>query len=286
MATAGVSRVALQAGYATMKVPRRRSSALVTRPWLRARSGGLGGRFMVWDRDYVIPTCMGWPAGQPGGGHQTAPTSGQLAPRDWLLHVSAFALCALCAVPALTQFHSLQIKPPLPAHSSRLRVTGNCFSLAHPTLAPLPFFSFSLSSTTRVRVDARAIMQSRRTAIQALKGTRCFSTSHTRLAASPYRRAAPAVNTAKVVKEDAKRPQSTAAAPETDARARPSPAFNRQDFDVQPLRQRQPEMDHSFVGMKGGEIFHEMMLRQGVKHICTSPRTCPPNWYALWRLRC
>jgi acetolactate synthase-1/2/3 large subunit len=29
-------------------------------------------------------------------------------------------------------------------------------------------------------------------------------------------------------------------------------------------------MDHSFVGMTGGEIFHEMMLRQGVKHICTA----------------
>ena len=33
-------------------------------------------------------------------------------------------------------------------------------------------------------------------------------------------------------------------------------------------------MDHSFVGMKGGEIFHEMMLRQGVKHICM---THPPD---------
>jgi acetolactate synthase-1/2/3 large subunit len=40
---------------------------------------------------------------------------------------------------------------------------------------------------------------------------------------------------------------------------------------VQPLRTaKAPEMDHSFVGMKGGEIFHEMMLRQGVKHICTN----------------
>ena len=24
----------------------------------------------------------------------------------------------------------------------------------------------------------------------------------------------------------------------------------------------------SFVGLSGGEIFHEMMLREGVKHIC------------------
>ena len=39
--------------------------------------------------------------------------------------------------------------------------------------------------------------------------------------------------------------------------------------DVQPLQPfRQPEMDHSFVGMTGGQIFHEMMLRHGVKHVC------------------
>ncbi|GAM88061.1 hypothetical protein ANO11243_060910 [Dothideomycetidae sp. 11243] len=30
-------------------------------------------------------------------------------------------------------------------------------------------------------------------------------------------------------------------------------------------------MDHSFVGMKGGEIFHEMMLRHGVKHVFGYP---------------
>ena len=52
----------------------------------------------------------------------------------------------------------------------------------------------------------------------------------------------------------------------------PSPAFNRDETrmrDVQPLQPyRQPEMDHSFVGMKGGEIFHEMMLRHDVKHVC------------------
>ena len=44
---------------------------------------------------------------------------------------------------------------------------------------------------------------------------------------------------------------------------------------MQPLQPfRQPEMDHSFVGMKGGEIFHEMMLRHGVKHICTCIHDC------------
>jgi acetolactate synthase I/II/III large subunit len=32
-----------------------------------------------------------------------------------------------------------------------------------------------------------------------------------------------------------------------------------------------PALDHSFVGMSGGQIFHEMMLRHGVKHIFGYP---------------
>jgi acetolactate synthase-1/2/3 large subunit len=54
----------------------------------------------------------------------------------------------------------------------------------------------------------------------------------------------------------------------------PSPAFNH-DFrrnEPSPLVNRQlPELDDSFVGLSGGEIFHEMMLRQGVKHIFGYP---------------
>ncbi|KAF2021536.1 acetolactate synthase [Aaosphaeria arxii CBS 175.79] len=118
-------------------------------------------------------------------------------------------------------------------------------------------------------------MQSRTRAIQALKGSRTFSTSAPRPAVSPYRQAAQAA-TSKVNKDNAQqRTQSTTAAAATkqEPRARPSPAFNREDWkDVQPLKPyRSPEMDHSFVGMKGGEIFHEMMLRQGVKHIFGYP---------------
>jgi hypothetical protein len=115
------------------------------------------------------------------------------------------------------------------------------------------------------------MQQSRTRAVHALKGNRNFSTSTQRLAVSPFRRPAQAVSS-KITQEDAKRPQSTAAAAatQTQSRSRPSPAFNREDYkDVQPLKQyRSPAMDHSFVGMTGGEIFHEMMLRQGVKHIC------------------
>ncbi|KAH0542682.1 Acetolactate synthase, mitochondrial [Glutinoglossum americanum] len=54
----------------------------------------------------------------------------------------------------------------------------------------------------------------------------------------------------------------------------PSPAFNQDSNrgEVHPLQNgRQPEMDDSFVGLSGGEIFHEMMLRQGVKHIFGYP---------------
>ncbi|CAI6340123.1 unnamed protein product [Periconia digitata] len=123
-------------------------------------------------------------------------------------------------------------------------------------------------------------MHSRSKAIQALKGTRCFSASTPKPALSPYRKATQAAGV-KVIKEDVKRTQSTAAAaaqatatqtpPVQERRPRPAPAFNRDDYAAQPLRRKQPEMDHSFVGMTGGEIVHEMMLRQGVKHVFGYP---------------
>jgi hypothetical protein len=66
--------------------------------------------------------------------------------------------------------------------------------------------------------------------------------------------------------------RKTAAAPAPAAgRTVPSPAFNRDDAtaNVHPLKPfRRPDMDHSFVGMTGGQIFHDMMLRHGVKTIC------------------
>ncbi|KAI9803015.1 MAG: Acetolactate synthase, mitochondrial [Sarcosagium campestre] len=76
------------------------------------------------------------------------------------------------------------------------------------------------------------------------------------------------------IAEGARRGQSTATAPATQSRAIPSPAFNQESRrnEVQPLQNaRQPEMDDSFVGLSGGEIFHEMMLRQGVKHVFGYP---------------
>ncbi|KAI0429552.1 thiamine diphosphate-binding protein [Xylaria sp. FL1042] len=66
---------------------------------------------------------------------------------------------------------------------------------------------------------------------------------------------------------------TTSAAPQP--RPVPSPAFNLEPesrHHVQPLVNRsKPEMDDSFIGKTGGEIFHEMMLRHGVKHIFGYP---------------
>ncbi|KAK5133390.1 Acetolactate synthase, mitochondrial [Meristemomyces frigidus] len=119
--------------------------------------------------------------------------------------------------------------------------------------------------------------QAAKKGLQCLPRTRRFSSTPAPAAASPYNRAAlsqlqqaPRRN----VSDTAKRPAQAAAAT-SPQRAVPSPAFNRDDGrmkDVQPLRPfRQPEMDHSFVGKTGGEIFHEMMLRQGVKHVFGYP---------------
>ncbi|KAI1345266.1 acetolactate synthase [Xylariaceae sp. FL0016] len=72
------------------------------------------------------------------------------------------------------------------------------------------------------------------------------------------------------------RNQTTAAQSTAEVRATPAPAFNTADAKnrghVQPLvNPRAPEMDESFIGKTGGEIFHEMMLRQGVKHVFGYP---------------
>ncbi|CZR61829.1 probable acetolactate synthase [Phialocephala subalpina] len=67
-----------------------------------------------------------------------------------------------------------------------------------------------------------------------------------------------------------------AASPSPNTRESPSPAFNtsspKRENPLQPQQHaRHQEMDESFIGKTGGEIFHEMMLRQGVKHIFGYP---------------
>ncbi|KAF9889111.1 Acetolactate synthase, mitochondrial [Aspergillus nanangensis] len=91
-------------------------------------------------------------------------------------------------------------------------------------------------------------------------GRKTFTTTSMTAAASPHRQSAQ------------KRAQSTATA--TGTRPAPSPAFNQEPLrnEVSPLQNRQvAELDESFIGMSGGEIFHEMMLRLGVKHIFGYP---------------
>ncbi|KAI3343040.1 thiamine diphosphate-binding protein [Ustulina deusta] len=72
------------------------------------------------------------------------------------------------------------------------------------------------------------------------------------------------------------RNQTTSAQSTPQVRDRPAPAFNIADAKdrnhVQPLvSPGAPAMDESFIGKTGGEIFHEMMLRHGVKHIFGYP---------------
>ncbi|KAB5572505.1 thiamine diphosphate-binding protein [Coniochaeta sp. 2T2.1] len=68
------------------------------------------------------------------------------------------------------------------------------------------------------------------------------------------------------------RNQTTSAPAAAEVRPKPSPSFSKPKQHVQPLvNPRQGEMDESFIGKTGGEIFHEMMLRQGVKHIFGYP---------------
>ncbi|KAI0012127.1 acetolactate synthase [Xylariaceae sp. FL0662B] len=72
------------------------------------------------------------------------------------------------------------------------------------------------------------------------------------------------------------RTQATSAQSTAQVRDTPAPAFNTADANdrshVQPLvNSRPPEVDESFIGKTGGEIFHEMMLRRGVKHVFGYP---------------
>ncbi|KAK0641515.1 thiamine diphosphate-binding protein [Cercophora newfieldiana] len=65
---------------------------------------------------------------------------------------------------------------------------------------------------------------------------------------------------------------AAAKAPAAEVRPKPSPSFNAETKDhVQPLVGRKADMDESFIGKTGGEIFHEMMLRHNVKHIFGYP---------------
>ncbi|RPB23789.1 acetolactate synthase I/II/III large subunit [Terfezia boudieri ATCC MYA-4762] len=101
--------------------------------------------------------------------------------------------------------------------------------------------------------------------------TQQFSTTPQISAISPYSRNSTPGSTKSAYPTP--RNQSTAA---TATRPIPSPAFNAEPTtseaatavsSISPLQKKAPLMDESFVGLSGGEIFHEMMLRHNVKHI-------------------
>ncbi|KAF8759644.1 Acetolactate synthase [Rhizoctonia solani] len=65
-------------------------------------------------------------------------------------------------------------------------------------------------------------------------------------------------------------PGKAATAP--SVRPTPAPAFQQiPQNEPQPFSAPRPTLDHSLVGMSGGQIFHEMMLRHNVKHIFGYP---------------
>ncbi|KAK1488467.1 acetolactate synthase [Colletotrichum abscissum] len=81
-----------------------------------------------------------------------------------------------------------------------------------------------------------------------------------------------AIQATKKIPSGVRTQATSATSPAPEVRDTPAPAFNADKSHVQPLqRSTGPEMDESFIGKTGGEIFHEMMLRQGVKHIFGYP---------------
>ncbi|KAL8789106.1 MAG: hypothetical protein Q9213_001369 [Squamulea squamosa] len=87
---------------------------------------------------------------------------------------------------------------------------------------------------------------------------------------SPYQKTLPISHTKADI---ARRGQSTATQPAPQQRPVPSPAFQQEPRNnVQPLQHvARQEMDESFIGLSGGEIFHQMLRRLGVKHVFGYP---------------
>ncbi|KAI0382009.1 acetolactate synthase [Hypomontagnella monticulosa] len=114
----------------------------------------------------------------------------------------------------------------------------------------------------RTRQATRAV----KALVQTSRQQRCSLTNSTSAAAIQTRKNVPT----------GVRSQATAAQSTAQARDVPAPAFNTADTKdrshVQPLvNPKAPEMDESFIGKTGGEIFHEMMLRRGVQHVFGYP---------------
>ncbi|KAG5296819.1 acetolactate synthase [Histoplasma ohiense] len=121
-----------------------------------------------------------------------------------------------------------------------------------------------------IRPSRRALCALHAQKASSLNCSRPFSSSAATASISSQSRLSQRSSAREVPKRD----QSTVSAPSPHARPYPSPAFNQYtpQNDISPLQnQNLPAVDESFIGMSGGEIFHEMMLRQGVKHIFGYP---------------
>ncbi|KAL8657199.1 MAG: hypothetical protein Q9226_002158 [Calogaya cf. arnoldii] len=110
----------------------------------------------------------------------------------------------------------------------------------------------------------------RKSARALCRHERQFSTTVPASYISPYQRTLP-ISQPKA--DIAKRDQSTATQTAPQQRPVPSPAFQQEPRNnVQPLQHvAKQEMDESFIGLSGGEIFHQVLRRQGVKHVFGYP---------------
>ncbi|KAK3906624.1 thiamine diphosphate-binding protein [Staphylotrichum tortipilum] len=106
---------------------------------------------------------------------------------------------------------------------------------------------------------------------RALKGLAEARPGHQRALAAAHR--ATAVTARPNGPSNARNLSTPAPKPTAAPKSNPSAAAPAKDRShVQPLvNPRKTDMDESFIGKTGGEIFHEMMLRQGVKHIFGYP---------------
>lgn len=131
--------------------------------------------------------------------------------------------------------------------------------------------SANSTMSSMVSSSSRRILPCVGMAVQQVQRTAPFTTSaHLRKSdsASNAQQQARSIST-NAPKEQASPVQGSSSAA---ARPEPSPSFQQTPPSNKIARnQQQEELDESFVGMSGGQIFHEMMLRHGVRHIFGYP---------------
>ncbi|SNX85006.1 probable acetolactate synthase [Melanopsichium pennsylvanicum] len=131
---------------------------------------------------------------------------------------------------------------------------------------------FSAASTSSIVAGATSSTSFASTTPTVASATRAFSTAINNLPRSSRTNAALSrhISTNSPSKQAA---AAAAAQTATSVRPEPSPAFQQSPRTIAPLTSRYDAntLDESFVGMSGGAIFHEMMLRHDVKHVFGYP---------------